>query len=480
MKKPLTFLLPLLASLFGCSLAPDYIRPASPIPEELPISTSSLDESTQLTLEKPTAVEISPQEFFGDPQLLRVIEIALSNNSDLRLAAHNVERASALYGVQRAQLFPTLNAEGRGDRHQTSGEFVNNGESRDQEQYSVNLGIASWEIDFFGRMRSLEDQAMEEFLATDEARRATHVALVSEVATGFFTLAAYKENLKLAQSTLENQQSAYLLVKQRYDLGVATELDLKRAQAPVDIAIGDIARYTQIIAQSQNALSLLTGYRLSEEFLPTDLSSVTPPKGISTGISSEVLLCRPDIIAAEHRLKGAYALIGAARAAFFPRISLTTTVGTASDELSGLFKSGADTWSFTPQIVMPIFDARVWAAARVSEAERNIAQTQYEKTIQSAFRDIADALAVQSSIDQQLAAKQSLVAVYTDTYRIANERYTEGLDSFLSVLDAQRSLYAAHQELVSIQLLKLANQVRLYAALGGGDNEGLPQECRAL
>ncbi len=231
------------------------------------------------------------------------------------------------------------------------------------EQYSVNLGISSWEIDFFGRIRSLKDQALEEYLATEQARRSAQILLVSAVANAYLTLAADRENLKLAESTLETQQAAYDLIRRRYEVGLASELDLRQAQTQVDTARGDIARFTQLVAQDENALNLLVGSSVPSELLPADLDSVSPPKEISPGMSSEVLLRRPDIMAAEHQLKAANANIGAARAAFFPRISLTTAVGTASSELSGLFKSGSGTWSFAPQIVMPIFDARTVVGA---------------------------------------------------------------------------------------------------------------------
>ena len=270
------------------------------------------------------------------------------------------------------------------------------------------------------------------------------------------------------RSTLESQQEAYALVKKRFDVGVATELDLKRAQIPLDTARGDLARYTQLVAQDKNALDLLAGAPVPEEWLPPDLSTVAPPREVAAGLSSEALLRRPDIMAAEHRLKGAYANIGAARAALFPRISLTTSIGTASNQLSGLFDAGRDTWAFMPQIVMPIFDARVWAALRVSKTDREIILTQYEKTIQTAFREVADALAVQGTIDEQVAAQQSLTVALSDSYRLATQRYTKGIDSYLGVLDAQRAHFAAQQGLVSLRLAKLASQVRLYAVLGGG------------
>jgi len=443
--------------LAGCSLAPQYTQPQSPIPQEWPQGTTY-----------PATPELSRQEFFPDKQLQKVIGMALENNRDLRLAIMNVERARALYGVQRAELFPAVNASGGGGKQHFSNDLIGPGDPKTSEQYNLDLGVASWEIDFFGRMRSLKDQALEEYLATDEARRGAQITLVSEVARVYLTLAADLEKQKLSQSTLETQQAAYGLVQKRYDVGIATELDLKRAQVPMDTARGDVARFTQLVAQDQNALQLLAGSPIPKKLLPTELGSVIPPREISPGLSSEGLLRRPDIMAAEHRLKGSYAYIGAARAAFFPRISLTTAIGTASDELSGLFSSGSGTWNFTPQIIVPIFDARVWAALRVSKADREIVLTQYEKAIQTAFKEVADALAVQGTINQQIAAQQSLVSAVAATYRLANKLYIEGVDSYLSVLDAQRSHFEAQQNMVALRLTKVANLVRLYAVLGGG------------
>jgi multidrug efflux system outer membrane protein len=393
--------------LSGCSLAPKYMQPAAPIPAEWPQSIAYLD--TQAAPGAVNVPELSWHDFFADEQLQKIIAMALENNRDLRLAALNVERARAMYGIQRAELFPAVNVVGAGGKQRRSTDLIASGDPQTVEQYGVNLGIAAWEIDFFGRMRSLKDQALEAYLATDEARRSAQIALVSEVARVYLTLAADRENYKLAQSTLKTQQDAYGLVQKLFDAGLSTELDLRRAQIPVEAARGDVARTTQRVAQDQNALNLLAGSPVAEEFLPVDLSNVILPQELSPGLSSEVLLLRPDIVAAEHRLKGAYAFIGAARAAFFPRISLTTSIGTASNELSGLFGSGTDTWNFTPQITMPIFDARTWAAYRVSKADREIVLAQYEKTIQSAFRDVADALAVQGTIEQQVVSVPSLL-----------------------------------------------------------------------
>jgi len=468
MNRQLLFLLVgIIVSLSGCSLSPQYTQPQAPIPAEWPQGMAY--KNTQAMPGTPTAPELKWEVFFADKQLQKIIMMALSNNRDLRLAALNVERARALYGIQRAQLLPSVNAVGSGSKQRVPADLSATGESITMEQYSVNMGIASWEIDFFGRIRSLKDRALEEYLATEQARSSAQIALIAEVARVYLTLAADRENLKLARSTLETQQASYDLIQRQYEIGLgATLLDLLRAQTRVDSARRDIPRFMQRTAQDKNALDLLAGTSVTEDLLPADLISIIPPKEISPGLFSEAILSRPDIVAAEHRLKGAYAFIGAARAAFFPRISLTTAVGTASGELSGLFSSGSGTWIFAPQIVMPIFDARTWAALRVSKADREIILTQYEKAIQTAFREVADALALQGTINQQVSAQQSLVHAAAETYRLSNKRYTMGIDSYLGVLDAQRSLYVQQQVLIALRLTRLAGQIRLYAVLGGG------------
>ena len=457
--------------LNGCVMAPKYSRPEAPVPTEWP--SSSAYQNNTLTQDTNSIANLRWQEFFPDQKLQKIIETALNNNRDLRLAALNVERTRAIYGIQRAELLPAVNVTGGGGKQQSAADLTQPEQPRTTERYNVNLGIVAWELDFFGRIRSLKKQALQEYLATEEARRGAQIALVSGVAGIYLTLAADRETLKLAQSTLETQKDAYDLIRQQYETGVATELDLQRAQTQVDAAKGDIARYTQLVAQDLNALNLLAGSPVPHELLPSDLTGITPLKDILPGLSSEVLLLRPDIIAAEHQLKGAYAFIGAARAAFFPRISLTSTIGTASAELSGLFGSGSDTWSFTPLISMPIFDARTWAAYRVSKTTREIALTQYEKAIQTAFREVADSLAVRGTVNQQIAAQQSIVNSTQKIYDLSDKRYTQGIDGYLGVLDAQRSLYAAQRGLISLQLAKIANQVRLYAVLGGGGGGGV-------
>jgi len=420
----------------------------------------------------PAAPEVKWQDFFTDAKLQRIIGTALNNNRDLRLAALNVERARALYGIQRAELLPAVNAIGSASKQRRALDLVRPGEPRTTEQYSVNLGVTAWEIDFFGRIRSLKDAALQEYLATEQGRRSAQIALISAVANTYLSLAADLSILNLAKSTLDTQQAAYNLIKRRYDVGMTSELDLRRAQTQVDAARGDVARYTQLAAQGENALNLLVGSPILKDLLPRDLSSVSPPREISPGISSEALLRRPDVLQAETLLKAANANIGAARAAFLPRISLTTAIGAASADLSGLFTSGSGTWGFAPQIAVPIFDARTWSAYDVTKVQREIFVAQYEKAIQTAFREVADALAVQGTVDQQIAAQQSLVDAVAEIYRLSNARYTKGIDSYLGVLDAQRSLYAAQQAMTNIQLARLTNRVTLYKALGGGESEG--------
>lgn len=452
--------------LSGCTLAPKYARPDAPVPDQWPAGEAY--GQGQDANGEPKPGEIGWRQFFTDPKLLKIIDAALANNRDLRVAALNVERVRALYDIQRAELYPVVNAGGSGVRQRASADFTAPGQSRISKMYEVNLGAIAWEIDFFGRVRSLAGEALEEFLATQQARHGTQILLVSSVADAYLTLAASREALALSKRTLQTQQEAFRLVKKQYDNGIATELDLRRAQTPVEIARGDVARYTQLAAEAENALRLLVGSSVSQELVSDELDQVSPQTRIAAGLSSEVLLRRPDILAAEHRLRGAYARIGAARAAFFPRISLTSTIGTASVELSDLFASGTGTWSYGAQIVMPIFDPRTWAAHRVSKVEREIAVAEYERAIQTAFREVADALAVRGTVDERVAAQQALVDALTDTYRLSLSRFEKGIDSYLGVLDAQRSLFDAQQALIAIRLLQRASQIRLYAVLGGG------------
>lgn len=468
MKTVLCLSLGVFTCLSGCTLAPKYTRPAAPVPAEWPSGAAYAE--TRAAANAPEALDLRWREFFTDEKLQQVIGMALTNNRDLRIAALNVERARAMYGIQRAELFPTVNATGSGSKQRLPADLSGATPPKPVtvERYDANLGVASWEIDFFGRIRSFKNRALEEYLASEQARRSAQILLVSSVANAYLTLAADQENLALTETTLATQQDAYNLIKRRRGLDLVSDLDLYRAQSQVDIAREDAARFRQLVAQDKNALDLLLGIPAPDELLPTELSGVTPPKEISAGVSSEVLLRRPDVLQAESLLRAANADIGAARAAFFPRISLTAAFGTASSELSGLFKAGSGAWSYAPQIVMPIFDARTWSAHKAAKVQQEIAVTQYEKAIQNAFKEVADALAIRGTVNQQVSAQQSLVNAVAETYRLSNSRYDKGIDSYLSVLDAQRSLYAGQQGLVSLRLAKLANEVRLYAVLGGG------------
>ncbi len=453
--------------LGGCTMAPKYTRPDAPVPAQWP--TGAAYNEAKSAASAPAASDLPWREFFIDERLQKIIGIALDNNRDLRLAILNVERARALYGIQRASLLPSVSAVGMELRQLYPADLSTTGYKAIYSEYGINLGITSWEIDFFGRLRSLKEQALEEYLATKDARSSAQISLVSAVAQAYLTLATDRENFKLVASTLEAQEASYKLIRKQYDVGVASELDLRRAQSQVDTARGDVARYAQMMAQDENALNLLVGSPLPQEILPSELGSVNPTKEISPGLSSELLLRRPDVLTAEHLLKAANANIGAARAAFFPNISLTTSIGTASAALSGLFKAGQDTWLFTPQIILPIFDTRTWSAYRVTKVDKEIAVAQYEKAIQTAFREVADALAVRGTVNQQIAAQQSLVEAVAETYRLSKARFTKGIDSYLSVLDAQRSLYAAQQGLIQLQLARLVNRVTLYKVLYWGE-----------
>jgi len=456
--------------LAGCTtLAPKYTRPEAPVPAEWPKGPAYKDSA--VTPGAPAVADIGWREFYVDEQLQKVIGLGLNNNRDLRVAALNIEKARALYRIQRAELFPTVNAAGIGSRQRLPASVSGTGQSMTVEQYSVNLGVSSWELDFFGRIRSLKDRALEQYLATEQARRSAQISLVAEIANVYLTLAADRESLKLAQNTLESQEATYNMIRRRYEVGASSELDLRQAQTRMEAARVDVATYTRQVALDENALNLLIGSPVPAELLPGELDAVTALKDITTGLPSEVLLRRPDILQAENQLKAANANIGAARAALFPRINLTTIIGTISDELSGLFKSGSGAWTFASQIIQPIFDTRLRWGLKAVKADREIALAQYEKAIQVAFREVADALAQRGTVGDQIAAQESLVQASAETYRLSNARYTKGIDSYLSVLDAQRSLYAAQQGLIAIRLARLTNLVTLSKVLGGGAGE---------
>jgi len=452
--------------LSGCTMIPKTTRPAAPIPAGWP--SGAAYRQTEPVPGAALPGGLPWREFFADERLRAIIEMALQNNRDLRVAALNVKRARALYGIQRAELLPAVDAVGSGIKQRVPAEISGTARSTIVEQYSASLGISSWEIDFFGRIRSLEKRALAQYLATEQARRSAQILLVSEVATAYLTLAADRESVQLARSTFETQQAAHNLIRRRFEVGLTNQLDVRQAQTRMDAARVQIARFTDLAARDENALNLLAGAPVPADLLPETLSAIAPLPEVSPGMSSAVLLSRPDILQAEDLLRAADANIGAARAAFFPSIGLTTAVGTASGELAHLFKSGTLVWNFAPQAVMPIFDARLWPALKASRVDREIAVAQYEGAIQAAFREVADALARKGTLVDQMAAQQSLVEATAEAYRLSNARYEKGIDIYLNVLDAQRSLYIAREAFIFIRLAKLANQVQLYTVLGGG------------
>jgi multidrug efflux system outer membrane protein len=414
--------------------------------------------------------DIPWQDYFVDVQLRKLIGLALANNRDLRVAALNIERSMALYQIQRSDLFPKVDADASATYQRLAEDFSGTGLPMNLHQYTVGLGMSSYELDLFGRVRSLKDQALQQFFATGEARRSVQISLVSQVAVTYLTLAADREQLKLAKDTLASQLASYQLIKSRFEAGMSSALVLHQAQTSVDTARVDIARFTTFVAQDENALNLVVGSRVEADLLPGALSeTLTAVKELQPGLPSDVLLRRPDILQAEDILKGANANIGAARAAFFPRITLVSSVGFGSDDLGGLFTGGSFVWKFAPQITLPIFNAGSNRAnLKVAEVDRDIAVAQYEKAIQTAFREVADALALRGTIYDQLAAQRSLTDATSESYRLSQARYEKGVDSYLNVLDSQRSFYSAQQGLISVNLTRLSNLVTLYKVLGGG------------
>ncbi len=416
------------------------------------------------------AADIGWREFFRDPQLQQLIDVALENNRDLRVAALNIEAFRAQYRIQRADLFPAVDASFDGSRQRLPADLSPTGSPMISSQYGATLGITSWELDLFGRLRALRDQALEQYLATEEARRSTQTTLVANVATAYLTLRADQAQLQLTRDTLGTYQKSYDLTKRSYDVGVASALDLRQAQTAVESARATLAQYTRLVAQDQNALVLLLGSGLPAD-LPQGrgLGDQTLLTTVPAGLPSDLLQRRPDILQAEHQLKAANANIGAARAAFFPSISLTANAGTMSRPRSGLFDAGSGTWLFQPSISLPIFTAgSLRASLDLAKVQKDINIAQYEKAIQTAFPEVADGLAARGTFTEQLQAQRALVEASSEYYRLADKRYRTGVDNYLTLLDAQRSLFTAQQQLITDRLNQLTSEVNLYKALGGG------------
>jgi len=446
-------------------MTPSYQRPEAPVAESYPSSegggVSALSEG------------LGWESFFGDPRLQSLIELSLENNRDLRKAGLQVERIAAIYNIQRSVLIPSLDGTASGTRTRTPGDLTSSGSAQTSSQYQIGIGIPSYELDFFGRVRSLKNQVLEQYLATEEAKQSAQLSLVTAVARQYLMLLAAEEQLGLAQQSLEVAERAYGLNEQTYEAGVSNELDLRTAESQRAAVRSRLAGIEQTRAQLENGLIELVGSPLPSDLPPMgSLAGQNLLETLPAGIPSDLLMRRPDIRAAEHQLKAAYANIGVARAAFFPSVKLTAFGGTASAELSGLFEDGSGMWRFAPTITLPLFAAgKNKAQLEVASIEQRMEIASYEKTIQTAFREVADALATRAFIDRQIESEGIRVASSQRRYELSSQRFEAGVDSFVPVLLAQQELFSAEQSLVEVRLRKLTNATALYGALGGGWNE---------
>ncbi|MDL2279224.1 efflux transporter outer membrane subunit [Desulfovibrio sp. OttesenSCG-928-G11] len=453
-------LLPLLPLFSACTMAPKYQRPDMPTPTEYHMG-ATLGANTPF---------LSWQAFFTDPTTKRLIQIGLDNNRDLRLAMLNIDKVRAQYQITRADVLPTVSGMGESSNRGVPADVSGLGRRSVLRQHSVGVGMTNFELDLWGRIRSLSDAALETYYSAQDDARTAQIALVAEVASTYLQLIADKELLDITTATYKNRKGQYDLVSNKFTSGVASQLEVSQARSIMEEARSNVARYATRVGQAENYLSFLIGAPL-----PTDmpdvrrLSQVNILSDIPAGLPSTLLERRPDIQAAEHRLKGAYANIGAARANFFPTISLTGQLGTISADANDLFTGQTGFWSFIPSVSLPIFDTgRNIARLDVSEAERSIAVADYEKTIQIAFREVADCLVQRQNIGLQMEAETELLKSTTASYDLASARYDVGVDSYLNVLDAQRSLYSAQQSYISTKLLRETNALTLFKALGGG------------
>ncbi len=454
--------------LTGCAgLEPTYQRPAPPIPATWPTGPAY-----PATADSPVG---DWRQVFSDPKLRAVIEQALANNRDLRVAIAQIQASRAQYHIQRADLLPTIDGSAGANRSRsyTGLPASLGGAYSTTTTYSASVATTSYELDLFGRVRSLTKSALETYLATDEARRSTQISLVAEVATDYLTFAADASLLDVSKTTVASAQANLDLAQRRLAGGVASQLDVSNAETILDQAQDDVARYTMQVAQDKNALDLVVGAPVAAGNLPNGMDDPAihlgePP----AALNSQVLLQRPDVLEAEHTLRGANASIGAARAAFFPSISLTGSGGVQSASLSKLFAGGSGVWSFAPTITLPIFAGGAnMGRLDYAKAEDRIDVAQYEKAIQTAFREVSDALAQRGTITERLRAQRAQVAAATQSLHLAEALYARGSDSYLDVLTAQRTLYSAQQSLIAVQLLHTTNVVTLYKVLGGGMNE---------
>lgn len=460
-KKLSTMLLTGTFALSACQILPEFSKPAAPIPDKFPVTM------TPEAAAAPVA-EVGWRDFFLNPGLKQTIAAALANNLDLKTAALRIDEARALYNIQRSDQKPTVNATASAsDSRQLLA-----GTMRDTTVYQVGVGMTAFELDFFGRVKNLSESALAQFFATEEAQRAMQVSLVGEVAKAWLSERGLTEQIALAERTLKARTTSYELVKKRFDAGVTNALELRQSETLVQTARTAVLSLKRQHALSINVLALLVGTTIPASEQSASLSSQPVTADIGAGLSSELLTHRPDIRAAEQRLRSAQANIAAARAAFFPRISLTAGAGLASTELGDLFQGNSGTWIFSPQLVLPIFDAgRNKANLSLAEVRTDIAIASYEKTIQVAFREVADALSARATLSDEITAQEAVRASQAARLELAQARYKNGIASYLDVLDAERELFAAEQQLLQTKLLKITNTVDLYRSLGGGLNE---------
>ena len=457
--------------LGGCSLIPDYQTPEAPVPAQWPQGPAySPAQSAQVA-----AAEQGWRQVFRDPALQQLIQTALLNNRDLRVAALNVEAYRAQYRIQRADLYPSVSADAAGSRQKVPSNASQLGQSGIVSQYSATLGISAYELDLFGRIRSLSQQALETYLSSEQARRSTQISLVASVANAYYTWQADKALLDLTQETLDAFQQSFKLTQRSNEVGVSSALDVSQARTAVEGARVKLSQYQRLVAQDLNSLTVLLGTGLPPNLAKPLKLGDDQLAEVPVGLPSDLLQRRPDIQEAEHLLKAANANIGAARAAFFPSISLTANAGTLSSDLDGLFKGGSGTWLFQPQINLPIFTAgSLKASLDYSKIQKDINVARYEKSIQTAFQEVSDGLAARKTFKDQLQAQQDLVAANQDYYRLAEKRYRIGIDSNLTFLDSQRSLFSVQQDLIGDRLSQLISEVNLYKSLGGGWYERTP------
>ena len=466
--------------LAGCNLAPTYEQPDMPVPSSFPAQPElTFDESTggvtsqtvdaqALAPGDSSAADLSWQSFFQDEALRSLIGVALKNNRDLQVAVARMDEAEAIWGIQRGEMFPTLGAGLAGSRQR--GPSPGGGTNVISSQYSAGIAMTAFELDLFGRLRNLSEAAFQQYLATAEGARAVQISLVADTAIQYFRLRLAQVLMNLTEQTLDSRQRSYQLVKARFANGVASEMDAVQAKTLVDAAAADLARYTRDEQVARNALSVLIGQPVPQTLPPPPtFGDIKRLANVPAGLPSELLVQRPDIRAAENQLLAANANIGAARAAFFPNISLTGSVGTASTSLGGLFKSGSGAWAVTPSITAPIFaGGSLQAGLMQAEASQRAAVATYEQRIQQAFREVADALAGEATLEAQLSARTSETASAQKFLDLSQARFFNGVDSFLDVQIAEIQLFNARLQQALTGFETISNRINLYKALGGG------------